>query len=96
MKTSFVHRDDRTTMVERASYRWAYLFLAFGILLSVAYRSFFLDQSSWDLLALVLLSGVITTFYQSLHHILSWRWTALTALTAAIAAVIGAIVALVG
>jgi hypothetical protein len=31
-----VHRDERTLAVENASYRWAYLFLSFALLLLVA------------------------------------------------------------
>jgi hypothetical protein len=65
--------DERTVAVTNASYRWGYLFLAFGLLLSVGYRSFRRGEPSWDLLALVVLSGVITTLYQGSFRILSAR-----------------------
>ena len=35
-----VQRDERTVAVENASYRWAYLFLSFGLLALVAYILF--------------------------------------------------------
>lgn len=80
-----VTRDERTVVIENASYRLAYLVMSFGLLASVAYRSFALQQSSWDLLALVVLSGVIATLYQGAHKVLSRRW-----MVAAVATVIAA------
>ena len=64
-----VQRDERTIAVENASYRSAYLFLSYGILALVAYRSFVLHESGWDLLALVILGGVVTTAYQGIHGV---------------------------
>ena len=58
MTGTVVHRDERTTAVENASYRWAYLVLSFGLLLIVAFRSFVYGESAWDLLALVVLGGL--------------------------------------
>jgi hypothetical protein len=52
-----VDRDERTIAVENASYRWAYMFMSFGLLLLVGYRSFVHHESSWDLFALVILGG---------------------------------------
>ena len=49
MSANLVQRDERTTAIENASYRWAYLFLSFGLLLVVAYRSFARQESPWDL-----------------------------------------------
>jgi hypothetical protein len=68
MNTATVDRDERTIAVENASYRWAYLFLSFGLLAIVAFRSFALHQSSWDLLAIVVLSGVVATALRRRQH----------------------------
>lgn len=68
MNTATVDRDERTLAVENASYRWAYLFLSFGLLAIVAFRSFALHQSSWDLLAIVVLSGVVATAFRRRQH----------------------------
>jgi hypothetical protein len=92
-----IARDERTVSVENASFRWAYLFLSFGLLLSTAYRGFILHEQAWDLLALVVLSGVVTTLYQGRQHVLTRRWLILsvTAITAAL--ILGAVlVALTG
>ncbi|MGH2606064.1 MAG: hypothetical protein ACRDG5_05695, partial [Anaerolineales bacterium] len=80
-----VVRDERTLVVENASYRWGYLFLAFGVLLIAAYRGLVQHEASWELLALVIVSGVVTSLYQGRHRVLSGRWAA-TALGAAIVA----------
>jgi hypothetical protein len=95
MKTHFMPRDEQTTGFEGASYRWAYLTLAFGTLLSVAYRAFILQENSWDLLALVLLSGGVMTIYQGRHQLLSRRWVLVTGGAMLLAAVIGVTLMLV-
>jgi hypothetical protein len=80
-----VQRDERTVAVENASYRWSYLFLTFGLLAVVAYRSFVRDESPWDLLALVVLSGGVGTAYQGARRVLSRQW-ALVSLAAVVLA----------
>ena len=74
MSSQSVYRDERTGVVENASYRLGYLVMSFGLLVIVAYRGFFLQQSNWDLLALVILSGVATTIYQGIHKVFSRHW----------------------
>ena len=88
MKDQTIVRDERTITVENASYRWGYLLLSFGLLVIVGYRSFIWRQSSWDLLALVVLAGVLTTMYQWTRGILSRHWVILTVLGVVTAAVV--------
>jgi len=73
MKNQIITHDERTTMVENASYRLAYLVMSFGSLLIVAYRGFVMKQTSWDLLVLVIVGGVVATLYQGTHQIISRR-----------------------
>jgi hypothetical protein len=86
-------RDERTIAVENASYRWGYLLLAFGLLAIVAFRGFVLQETNWDLLALVIVSGFVTTVYQGTQRILSRRWLLITLATAVLAAIIAAAIA---
>jgi RsiW-degrading membrane proteinase PrsW (M82 family) len=79
MSDAVVHRDERTTAVENASYRLAYMVLTFGLLLIVAYRSFVHQESPWDLLGLVIVGGLFTAAYQAYHHVLTGRWVWVTA-----------------
>ncbi len=92
MTTRTVDRDERTVAVENASYRLGYRFTSFAVLLSVAYRSFVLKQSSWDLFAIVILGGVVTTVYQRNQRILTLRWARLTVFSMALAAAVAVVV----
>jgi hypothetical protein len=90
--TPLVHRDERTVAIENASYRWAYLFLSFGLLVVVAYRSFVHHESSWDLLTLVVLGGVLSAALQGFHKVLSRQWAMSCLLTVGAAAVLAALI----
>ncbi len=94
MKDQPVVRDERTIAVENAGYRFAYLLLSFGLLAIVAYRSLVTGESSWDLLALVLVSGFVTTVHSGLHKILCWRWALVAVMTGLAAAVVAVAIAL--
>jgi hypothetical protein len=89
-----VERDERTTAVENAGYRWSYLVLSFGLLAIVAYRSVWRGEQSWDLLALVVLGGGVNAGYQGLHRVLYRRWALLTLVTMIAAALLAAGMAL--
>lgn len=88
-----VQRDERTVAAENSGYRWAYLFLSFGLLVLVAYRSFVNHESPWDLLLLVVLGGGVGTAYQGWHRVLSKRWAVASLLAVVVAAVLAAIIA---
>lgn len=96
MKHNRDGRDERTIAVENASYRWGYALIAFGLLLIVAYRGFVRQESNWDLLALVILSGAVTTIYQAYEQVLGRGWLVLALVTAVLAAVVAAAIALLG
>ena len=89
--TPTIDRDERTVAVENASYRWAYLFLSFGLLALVAYRGFVKQESSWDLMALVVLAGLLTSAYQWFHKVLTAQWALTCLLTILIAAALAAL-----
>jgi hypothetical protein len=88
MNDNFVQKDERTISVENASYRWAYLILSFGILFDVAYRGLIRNEAGWDLLALVVLAGLIASVYQGTRKIYTHRWIFWVAATAAVASII--------
>jgi hypothetical protein len=95
MSNTFVERDERTLAVENASYRLGYLFLSFGVLVLVAYRSFVHHESSWDLLALVILGGFVPNAYQAYKRILTVHWAKAQAIAIVAAAVLAILVVLV-
>jgi hypothetical protein len=89
--TPSVQRDERTIAIENASYRWSYLVLSFGLLAIVAFRGLTRRQASWELLALVVLGGVVNAAYQGLHRVLNKRWALLAAVTLITAALVAVI-----
>lgn len=66
-----------------------------GVQLLVAcYRSFIYHESTWDLLALVILGGGVGTTYRTTHKVLGRRWLIVSLSALVLAAVIAAIIAL--
>lgn len=90
-----VERDERTVAVENAGYRWSYLFLSFGILFVVGARSFWYEQTNWDLLALVVLGGVVNAGYQIQNRVVFRRWIVVTIVTVISAALVAVAVTLI-
>ncbi len=95
MKNQFIERDERTISVENASYRYGYLFLSFGLLLIVAFRSFFYQEAAWDLMGLVILGGLVTTLYQASNKIFSRRLLALSIIIAVLAALVALVIVVI-
>jgi hypothetical protein len=88
-----VPRDEREQGIDHAADRLAYLVLSFGLLVIVAYRSLVDGAASWDLLALVVLGGLVGTLYRLVRRAVSREWMIVAAGTAAVALVVAAIVA---
>jgi hypothetical protein len=95
MTGPLVERDERTTAVENAAYRWAYLFLSFGLLAIIAVRAFTNRERSWDLLALVVLGGAVNAVFQAFHRTLHRRWALRVAVTLVGGALLAAVLVLV-
>jgi hypothetical protein len=89
-----VERDERTVAVENASYRWAYLLLSYALLVDVVYRSLVHREATWDLLALVILAGIVCTLYQAWQKILGHGWQMKAVLGVCIAGVIAGVLAM--
>jgi hypothetical protein len=93
MRSLFV-RDEREAAVEQGGDRLAYLVVSYGLLLVVAYRSLVEREASWDLLALVVLGGIVSVGYRMTRRALSRNALVVMGLTIAICVVVGALVAL--
>ena len=91
---SRVMRDERTIAVELASYRWAYLLTSYALLGSVMYRSFVRGEASWDLLAIILAGGAVSSLYQGSYRVITGRWLVLTLLVTAMGLLVGALMLL--
>ena len=69
-----VARDERTILVENKSFSLGYIFMGFALLFDIMYRSFKFGQSSIDLFAIIVMSGLISTIYQLKNKILNKGW----------------------
>jgi len=96
-----VIKDERTIVVENASYRLGYIILLFGVLLDVLLRGLVrrgtlpdpmsLVADNWDLLGLAIVSSGVATAYQGVHRTLGHirgRRILLTMVAAAAASVL--------
>jgi hypothetical protein len=90
--TSKVIKDERSEVVEKASYSVAYIFICFALLLDVVYRAFKTGESSFDLLAIVILSGIVSTIYQAKHQILNKSWLKTVVIVLAISIFVGVMI----
>ena len=94
--TSIVPRGERERRDDLAADRLAYLVVSYGLLISVAYRSFVLGDSSWDLLGIVVLGGIIGAAYRVRQGVVSSRWTLTLLATVAIAILVAGLLVLAG
>ena len=94
--TSLVPRDDRQAQVDLSADRIAYLVVSYGLLVSVAYRSFVNGDANWDLIGLVVLGGIVGVASRVRQGAVSRRWTLMLVATVAIAFVVACVLILVG
>lgn len=95
MISKMVEKDERTTFIENISYKFGYLFITFALLLDVAYRSLKHNQASWDLLAIIIISGVVMSIYQYRQKILGKTLMRTFIYTFAVAFIIAIIMVLI-
>lgn len=67
----FMVRDEREQRTDLAADRLGFLVLSFGLLAIVAYRSFVEGVASWELLGLILVSGVVSGVYRLQQGVLT-------------------------
>lgn len=81
MIKKMVEKDERTTFIENASFSYGYKFLSFALLLDIMFRSFWLNETPWDLFAIIIISGFAMTVYQYKQKILGKSWIKTVGLT---------------
>jgi hypothetical protein len=89
-------RDESETRIDLAADRIAYLAVSYGLLLSVTYRSFARGEAAWDLLALVVLGGIVGLAFRVSKGAVSGRGTIMIAATVGIAIVVSALLVIAG
>lgn len=86
----WIVRDEREAAIDAAADRLSYLVLSFGLLATVAVRSFVAHEASWDLLALVVIGGIVGMAVRTRRRVVTRRWLAVAMVTGAFAAAIAA------
>ena len=81
-------RDERQVTVDRAGDRLAYIVVSYGTLVIAAYRSFVERQATWDLLALVILGGLVGWGYRAANRVVDRQGMVLLGITIIIAAAV--------
>jgi len=68
--------DERTVAVQNASYKWAYYFLGFSLVIDTYYRQHVRNEAVGDLVALVCIGGAIGMVYQVIYKgwVSYWPW----------------------
>jgi len=90
-----VRRDEREQSVDQAADRLAYLAISYGLLGLVIWRSLVDHVAAWDLMALVIVGGVVGTAYRLRMGVITGGWLRVAVLTALVALVVAVAVALV-
>ena len=93
---SRIPRDEHEAPIHLAADRLAYLAVSYGLLLSVIYRSFVLGDPAWDLLALVVLGGMVGVAYRLLRGVVFGRWTVMLLATVGIAIIVSGLLVFTG
>ena len=88
--------DEREAEIEHAGDRLAWLVMAYGLLVIVAWRSFVDGQPSWELLALVIAGGAVSFGYRIWHRAVSRTTLLGVGITIAVAIVLAAVLAIAG
>lgn len=88
-----IARDERELSIDLAADRLAVMVLSFGILAIVAWRAFVDREASWDLLGLLILSGLVGTGYRVGKRATSMRLVSVMALAGVIALVVAVVLA---
>ena len=89
-------RDERDARIDLAADRLAYLVVSYGLLLAVAYRSFVHDDAAWDLLGLLVLSGIVGVVYRIRRGAVAGRWTLMLMATVGIAIIVSGLIVVAG
>jgi hypothetical protein len=84
-------RDEREVAVDAAADRLSYLVVSFGLLAVVAVRGFVDREASWDLLALVVVGGLVGAAVRAQRRVVTQRWLVVLVATVAVAALVAAI-----
>lgn len=90
--------DERTIAVAHTANSWGLNFVLFALLLDVMYRAVAYNEAAWDLLALTVVAGGISSAYMARHKVLGqlfgWRQVVIMVIAAVVSAIVAAVLAM--
>jgi len=86
-------KDEREISVENASAKYGYNFISFALLFDVIYRGMVKNEAAWDLLGVIIVSGLVMTLYQHKHKILDKKWIKTIAISSVLACIVAFLIA---
>lgn len=89
MKFRKVQRDERTIYVENKSYKYGYIFLTYALMADIFYRSIKFKEDPFDLLFLIIITGLGMGVYQYHKKIFSDSWKKIFVIILLISAFLG-------
>ncbi len=95
MTNKIIEKDERTTFIENTSYSFGYKFIAYALFIDVIYRGLRFNEAAWDLLAIVIIGGFVSTIYQYKQKILAKSWLKVVAFSSVIAFIIAFLMVIV-
>ncbi|MCA9230246.1 MAG: hypothetical protein KDA57_06320 [Planctomycetales bacterium] len=93
-----VRADERSAAVAYKANTWGLNCVTFALLLDVVCRGWFLNEAAWDLLAIILVGGVISMAYMAKHQVLGqvfgWKPAIISVVVAAVVAAVSSLIAI--
>lgn len=86
-------KDERATFIENVSCKFGYNLITYTLLIDVIYRALVLDEAAWDLLGIIIISGLVMTLYQYKQKILEKNWLKTVVISSMVSFVIALAVA---
>lgn len=89
------NRDERAIFIENVSYKFGYNLITFALLLDVIYRGLILNEAAWDLLGIIIISGLVMTLYQYKQKILDKNWIKTVVISSLIAFIVALLISFI-
>ena len=89
------NRDERAIFIENVSYKFGYNLITFALLLDVIYRGLILNEAAWDLLGIIIISGLVMILYQYKQKILDKNWIKTVVISSLIAFIVALLISFI-
>jgi hypothetical protein len=88
-------KDERAIFIENVSFKFGYNLITFVLLFDVVCRGLIFNDAAWDLLGIIIISGLVMTLYQYKQKILDKNWIKTVAISSLIAFIVALLIALI-